>query len=390
MGPMRVLMTIPTTGTDGNDRLAGVFRYLAEHGPWELRMPSTHLAFSADELSAMLAEGLDGVLTSARFDAASARLLTKARIPVVVLHDSYMHRREVGPNFRFALSDHVEIGRMAARHFLSLGQFAGYACLLDTERNRWGRARSLGFSRVLGRAGFAASVYTPAANPFRIIDRARFLKWIRRQPRPLALFATNDRLAAQAVAYCREEGLSVPKDVAVLGVDGDRTFSAVANLALSTIEPDFPSAGYAAAEMLDRLMSGDPHVPRVRLFKPRRLIERDTTRPLPPAVRLVENALALIDANGAAPLTVEAVAQRLHVSRPLLDLRFRELGRGTVAAAIRRRRLDEVKRLLATTDYTIRRIGALCDFDSEFALKNLFRRTFGQSMSDYRSSARRR
>ena len=161
---------------------------------------------------------------------------------------------------------------------------------------------------------------------------------------------------------------------------------------LSRVEDVFLREETLAAEVeiaIDRPMKTTEFADELNALKDRELIERDTTRPLPPAVRLVENALALIDANGAAPLSVEDVARRLHVSRPLLDLRFRELGRGTVAAAVRRRRLDEVKRLLATTDYTIRRIGSLCDFENEFALKNLFRRTFGQSMSDYRSSARR-
>ena len=383
---MRVLITIPTAGSDGNDRLAGVFRYLGERGPWDLRLPSSHLPLTAEQLRGMLEEGLDGVITSARFDAASARLLTKERLPVVALHDSFMHRREVGANFHFALTDHVEIGRLAARHFLSLGRFATYAYVYDTERNRWGLARARGYERTLAGQGLVPKTFTPAANPLRIIDRLRFQRWIGRLPRPIALFVANDRLAAQAIGFCRELGLSVPADVAVLGVDNDRTFAAPAGIRLSTIEPDFPAAGFAAAEMLDRLMRHKGPVPRIRLFKPRRLIERDSTRPLPPSVRLVESALALIKST-TGPLTVEDVARRLHVSRPLLDLRFRELGRGTVAAAIRARRLEEVKRLLSTTDDTIRRIGALCGFKNELALKNLFRKAVGQTMTSYRRNA---
>ena len=381
---MRVLITIPTAGSDGNDRLSGIFRYLGEHKPWEIRLPSSHLEFTARELSAMLKEGLDGVITSAKFDARIARMLTRAGIPVVAMHDSYMHRREAGANFRFVITDHVAIGRLAARHFLSLGRFACYGYVYDTERNRWGRARALGFLR--GLSGFALDVrtFTPTANSLRIIGRKRFVKWISGLPRPLALFVTSDRLASQVVGFCNELGLGVPRDVAVLGVDNDRTFSASANIQLSTIEPDFPSAGYAAADMLDRLMAGETGIPRVRLFPPRRLIERDSTRPRPPSVSLVENAFAFIDANAAGSLSVEDVARHLRVSRQLLDLRFRELDRGTVAAAIRERRLAEVKRLLSTTDYTIRRIGVLCGFSNEFALKATFRRVCGETMSSFR------
>lgn len=380
---VRVLITIPTAGVDGNDRLSGIFRYLGENDSWDLRLPSSHLALTEEQLKAMLAEGLDGVLTSARFDPVFARLLTKAKIPVVALHDSYLHRREVGENFHFVLTDHVAVGRLAARHFLALGRFASYAYVYDTERNRWGRGRAYGFVRTLAQRGLSPKTFTPAVSPLRIIDRERFQKWIARLPRPIALFAANDRLASQAIGFCREMNLGVPADVAVLGVDNDRTFSAPAGIRLSTIVPDFPAAGFAAAEMLDQLMRRTGTVPRLRLFGPQRLIERDSTRPLPPSVRLVESALALIDSSDGA-LSVEDVARRLHVSRSLLDLRFRELGRGTVAAAIRAHRVAEVKRLLATTDDTIRKIGARCGFANEFALKNLFRKSVGLTMSDYR------
>ena len=385
---MRVLITIPTSGADGNGRLAGIFRYLGEGHPWELRLPSSHQEFTATRLARFLDDDIDGVITSAPFEPKAARLLTRAGIPVLALHDSYRHHCEVGGNFHFVLSDHVAIGRLAARHFLSLGHFASYGYVADTERNRWGKARAIGFERELKTHRIVPHVFTPSLNHNRTLSARPFARWLNALPRPLALFAANDRIAAQVAGVCQGLSLAVPNDVGILGVDNDETVSAAAGIRLSTIEPDFESAGYAAARTLDQLMAGRSRVAKAQLFPPRRLIERDSTRALSPSVRLVEDALAFIDAHASTDIKVTDVADHLKVSRPLLDLRFRQLKRGTVAGAIRRRRLQEVRRLLLETDYTIRQIGGICRFGNELSLKNLFRREFGISMSQYRESSR--
>lgn len=382
----RVLMAIPSSGSDGKDRLIGIFRYLSEGRFWDVILPSSHLEFTAKQLGEIISGGIDGAIISAHFDAAMAKILSKAGIPTVLMHDSWIHRSESGENFRFAITNHVQVGRIAARHFLSLGRFAAYAFLGDTERNRWGLARRKGYELALAAHGKTCSVFTPTSSPLRLLSRERFCKWMSSRPKPLALFAASDRMAVQAITFCHGLGLRIPDDVAVLGVDNDETLVLSCEPRLSSIAPDFPSAGYAAAKMLDDMMSG-LRVAKVRLFGVRELVERASTSFLPPSVKLVEDALAFIASCDLKDLSPESVARHLRASRPLLDLRFRELKRGTVASAIRTRRLDEVTRLLRETDFTIRRIGAICGFANERSLKNIFRHAFGIPMTDYRRSS---
>ena len=91
-----------------------------------------------------------------------------------------------------------------------------------------------------------------------------------------------------------------------------------------------------------------------------------------------------IDAPATRSITPQDVASHLHVSRQLLDLRFHESGTGTVGALITARKLAEVKRLLIQTTASIAQITDLCGFANENALKNLFKRTTGLSMRDWR------
>ena len=378
-----VLLSIPSSGADGRDRLTGVFRFLGEGRFWNIIQPSTHLQLTADSLRSIVSDGLDGVLLSSRYDAETARILARAKIPTILMHDSWMHRPHVGSNSHFVLSDHVAIGRLAARHVLSLGRFATYGFVGDTERNRWGRGRRTGFERELRRHALDVTVFTPTPSALRLIDRKRFCGWLKSKRTPLAIFAANDRIAVQCVSCCRSLALDIPKDVAILGVDNDETLISSCDPRLSSILPNFTEAGYAAARMLDDILSGHT-VPKVRLFAPLMLVERASTAPLSPSAKLVEDARACIAAHATERLTPATLAVRLHVSRPLLDLRFRELKQGSVASAIRTRQLEEVTRLLRETDYPIRQIGRLCGFGNERSLKNVFRRTYGMTMTDFR------
>ena len=379
----QVLLSIPSSGADGRNRLTGIFRFLGEGRFWDIIQPSTHLQLTADSLRGIVANGLDGAILAARYDAEIARILARAKIPTILMHDSWMHRPHLGRNFHFALSDHVAIGRLAARHFLSLGRFAAHGFIGDTERNRWGHGRRIGFARELRRHGLEVFTFTPRRSALRLIDRERFCGWLKTKRTPLAIFAASDRIAVQCISCCRSLGLNVPKDVAVLGVDNDETLISSCDPRLSSILPDFAEAGYAAACMLNGILSGQT-VPKVKLFAPLMLVERASTASLSPSAKLMEDARACIAAHATEGLTPAALAVRLHVSRSLLDLRFRELKQGSVADAIRTRQLEEVSRLLRETDYPVRQIGRLCGFENERSLKNIFKRAFDTTMTAYR------
>lgn len=381
----RILIAIPTSGADGTERLSGIFRYLSEGHVWNVIFPSSHIELTADFVRKTVDEGLDGVIVASRYDAAIARILTRARLPTIAMHDSWVHRPHVRGCFRFVLTDHIAVGRLAARHFLSLGQFASYGFAGDTECNRWGRARRIGYERVLRQHGMEVAVFTPSHSSLRLIDHDRFARWLEAQPKPLALFAANDRIAVQVTGCCNELGLAVPHDVAILGVDNDEILINSCQPRLSSIVPNFPEAGYAAAQLLADALDGRK-TPKATLFAPLKLVERSSTAPRSPSVALIERARAYIDIHATDGLTPADLAARLHVSRSLLDLRFRELKQGSVATAIRTRQLEEVVRLLRETDYTTRQIGKLAGFENERSLKNIFKRVYGMTMTDSRAN----
>ena len=211
-------------------------------------------------------------------------------------------------------------------------------------------------------------------------------EWLAVLPKPVAVMAAWDIRGMHVLNACRVAGIDVPRQVAVIGVGDDRLFCDFSTPPLTSITPDHVLEGQLAAKTIDEMMRGKCGMkPRLVLNTAKRLVERESTRPLAPATTLVERALSFIADNASRNIKAGDVASALGVSRSLLDLRFKELRGETLAHAIASGRLGEVKRLLAGTGLSIRAITSTCGFANPNHLKNLFRRKFGISMREWRN-----
>ena len=76
---------------------------------------------------------------------------------------------------------------------------------------------------------------------------------------------------------CRLAGLSVPEQVAVLGVDNDAVFCEMADPPLSSVALDSETAGYEAAELLDGLIRGRVRKSRRVFVRAMGIITRQST-----------------------------------------------------------------------------------------------------------------
>lgn len=89
-----------------------------------------------------------------------------------------------------------------------------------------------------------------------------------------ALFAACDEIALGALEELRHLGKHVPQEIGLIGFDGNRA-GAHSSPPLTSIEPDFESAGDMLVEKLLGLIAGEPQdQQRVAV----RLLERESTR----------------------------------------------------------------------------------------------------------------
>lgn len=208
--------------------------------------------------------------------------------------------------------------------------------------------------------------------------------WLKNLPRPLGLFTSNDERGMLLLNACRQAGLVVPRDVAVLGVDNDEVVCQLASPELSSVVADAAGIGFQAARLLDRLMTQRSGETGVQLVGPQGVVARQSTDLAAARDKDVAAAVEFIQENAAGALSIETVVEQVGISRSLLQQKFRaQLGR-TIHDVIVDERVARIKHLLETSDLTLTAVARRTGFVHVEYLSTVFKRQTGISPGEYR------
>ncbi len=108
--------------------------------------------------------------------------------------------------------------------------------------------------------------------------RQSTLKLLAVTPRPTAMIASDDIVAATVMKTVQSVGLRIPDDIAVIGFD-DQPFCTFLSPSLTTVQLPIIEAGKRAAEMLLKRMSGE-RAEVEHAILPCPLVPRDSTKPI--------------------------------------------------------------------------------------------------------------
>lgn len=384
-----VVVALRMAGIAGQDKLSGIFEYLADGHRWNLAIYRTRHEFTEKTVRDELARGASGFIIGIPETADAFAALAKTDKPVILMNVAPGPLASRKRGFTLIKSDAETVGREAARALLSQGVYKSYAFAGYRTDDDWSRERGRAYRETLQKAGFIGRMFDATHYKGRMDDRATLIAWLKDLPKPCGILAACDDRAYEIVDACNECGIRIPSEIGLLGVNNDPILCENSNPRISSVQPDFHREGYLAAQTLDRMIR-KPNTcnlaPNPLLVGIKQIVHRESTYPLSNSGLRVQKALAFIGRNAARKLSVEDVADHLRISRSLLDLRFRELQHETVHAAILRARLSEVKRRLRTTSDTIERIASDCGWANTNSLKNAFRRETGQSMRNWRKS----
>ncbi len=329
-----------------------------------------------------------GMIAEAPGDEGEFEALAALDVPIVFTKN-VNEGKSAARRISYVRPDDREIGREAFRQFARLGAFATWVFAPDTHARRFSRLREAGFAEALARRHPGAETVELQENAGEgDTPEGDLVARLRAFPRPIAIFAVNDNMALNVLGLCRMAGLKVPGQAMVLGVDNDPMVCLNSTPTLSSIHPDHVALGERAVDELARLMDGGVGRTLTVKIPIKGVVVRDSTRYLPPAEHLVHEALRIVAENAATALGVGEVAKRLRVSRPLLDLRFRQIRGESVGRAIAAARLTEVKRRLAGSRETATQVAENCGFGSVAALSRFFHREEGVSLSEWRRRGR--
>lgn len=382
----RIVLAFRLAGEPGRRKLDGFFRYMAEHRlDWQLQFVRIREDFNAEFVRSFPERGVDGIVYSLPGAKDGAEELARLDTPTIALDifdDSTLDGRR--RNLIYIAGSCEDIGREAARHFLSQGLYRSYAFVPDLAGHAWSRLRGEAFVEEMRRNGFKVATYRTRGKGY---DLPKLRAWLEMLPRPVGVFAAFDDRAIQVLEACRDAALDVPHEIAVIGVDNDEALCPYTTPPLTSIQPDHLQIGRLAAEKLREMLDGH------RLEHPEHILVgikgievRESTSPVTTSGKLVQRALAFISAHYAEPIRPQDVVRELKVSRRLADLRFAELQGESIGKAILHTRLEAVRKMLTATNETIENIADTCGFSKVERMRAAFKVCYGASPSEYRSA----
>jgi LacI family transcriptional regulator len=309
------------------------------------------------------------------------------KIPVVVA----IGTRELATSHCQILCANNSIGRMGAKALIGLGiKHFAYCGLAGLE---FSDNRSLGFNQTLKESGHSASIYISPRQSLTeswYLEERRLARWLLSLPKPAGLMACNDDRARTLAEVCRLNGIPVPDEIAILGVDNDEQVCGSANPPLSSIALAAERGGYEAAALLDSMMCGRPLASKIVVVHPIRVVQRQSTDILAIENMAIVRALRFVRENSNRSLRVPDLATVAGLSRRGLQDRFKEFIGRTPMEEIHRCRVEQVARLLVETNLSVGEIASASGFDIDAHLARYFARQVGMTPSAYRKKHRMR
>ena len=267
------------------------------------------------------------------------------------------------------------------------GGTGGYA-VFGLKPHKWSAVRERAFSRricELGRPCRVVRLDVRDDNPFAALGEVRdAMKRLDRLPRPVSVFAVNDRLANIVLMAALSLGWKCPRDIRVVGVDDDEMVCMGSPVTLSSVHPDWAEGGRLVAEALAAQIRGEKPR-REYLYGAAGVTRRASTRDVyrRPREERVERGLSFIAAEFASPIGVADVVRAMGCSRGHAQLRFREETGKSILETIEDMRWERLLVLLRRRKADISALPRMCGFRTASALRQFFRRRAGMSMTDW-------
>lgn len=379
------LVGIGRSDADG-DFWKGITRFRGHEYPWILH----DLEYFGDNFR-RLEEGIircDAVLARINVPEDCSRL-QRLGLPVHAVLGGYSM-----PQWILHDVDWVEVGRVAARWFLDGGH--RHACFVSFLRDKRNTRIWSGFRDEFFREAATLQWFIRGEGRLEQVRPSRsersessFVHWFGGMPRPMALLASDDALAEKVGELALHVGVSVPEELALLGIGNHSTICETCYPPLSSVRLPTEALGRDAAVHLAAAFRCES-LPPPALRPPCGIEVRHSTGERATHDPVVARALALMRRGAASGITIKEVVGELPLCMRRFTDRFRAATGRSPREEMDRIRLSRACQRLQGTDHTVERIAANCGFPDAESMARLFRRAYGETPTAYRRRARPR
>lgn len=372
-GIPQVCILMETSRAFGRNVIRGICNYAKANGPWNFTLQPGDFDQSLPPRNTWRLDGVIGRISSPEL----AREVRARGIPVVPL--------EPGPysGDRWVSTNTPRVCEMAFEHLRDRGfhRFAFYG-----RQTYWGIDRRDAFSVITQAAGMPCEIFAVDKKSSLSEDR-QLAEWLAKLAKPVGLMAQDDLAAREVIDLCRVDGIAVPEEIAVIGVDDDELICSIASPTLSSIALNAERVGFEAAAVLDRLFSGKNPLGHV-FVDPIGVTMRQSTDTVSIDDPLVAKSVRMIRAHAHEGLSVRDLVKAMLVSRRTLELKFISfLGRGP-HEEIQRVQLQHARELLIGTDMKISSVARTSGFNYVEYMHRVFKEQVGQTPTEFRKANR--
>jgi LacI family transcriptional regulator len=364
--------------------MSGVAAYLQQGSPWNIYIEET--ALHEQRLPGLSTWRGDGILADLDDPRVAAQVLTSG-IPAVAFGSGYGWY-DPASGIPYFYSDNRAIADLAADHLLQRGfrQFAYYGYAKGPITG-FSAEREAAFRERVKAVGARLCTHWGPYQGHRQWEslQRRLREWLESLPKPIGLLAANDKAARQVLEACRGEGIAVPEEIAVVGVDNDEMLCQLSHPPLSSVEHGARQLGYQAAALLDRLMSGRHPRRRKYVIPPEGVIARRSSEILAVDDADVAAALSFIREHAREAIQVAEVVAATSVSRSKLERDFLAVTGRTINEEIGRVRVEHARHLISMTRLPLKQIAGMCGYRAVQRMTEAFARRLGTTPAALRN-----
>jgi len=301
-------------------------------------------------------------------------------------------------NLPFISANSKEVAQMACEYLLKK-KFENFAFFGLTQA-RWSAERLEHFSQYLAKSGYNVhafkekqAILTNDPIPFTSLwiktalntGQQKLIEWLQQLPKPVAILASTDIFACHLINVAKEAGLSIPDEIAILGVNNDNAICNICDPPLSSIAFNFKKAGYDAAKLLDKMISGHETMQGQCIeIQPTHVETRGSTDVYAIDDPAIVQAMKYIRRNGNTPLQVNAIANHVYMSKRLLQLKFHKVIGKSVHDEIIQAHFEIAKAMLIETNLPVDEIAVRSGFHYTSNMRRAFKKVTGMLPQKYR------
>jgi len=386
MKPTRhITVLIETSREYGRGLLRGISQFRREHPHWSIY-------FEQQDLGAPLPRWLsswegDGVLARVT-NQKMARTLCEKGIPVIDLRGGTrgLGLPPFGPDNRaISIQAFEHLAACGLEHFAFVGEPVG-SHIYDDERRE-------AFQQVVHEHGKQSYEYKSRLSGKSKTQwekhQQHLADWLKSLPKPLGVMCCHDDRGPQVLEACRMAELSVPNEVAVIGVDNDEFLCGLAIPPLSSVDINSERIGYEAALLLNQMINGETKFTKPMFFSPQGVVARQSTDLVACDDPRIASAVQLIRQHAHHYLKVSDIEKQLDISRSLLNRLFKQVVGRSPKQEILRIQIETAKRMLVDSDMPVYTICDKVGFQETKYFIAVFRKSTGMTPRAYRLSRQR-